>query len=100
MTLRYRVWSKKTEGRTARKSKGGTLAAGIYLQRGSTPSPSRRVITDSPYSGDFPQDRMDPVGRSPVSSLPVGVHPLWVSSLWTCTPNRLAVDWQRWSPSL
>ena len=37
MTLKNRRRSKKTEGRTRPKSKGGSLAVGTYLQRGSAP---------------------------------------------------------------
>ena len=33
MTLKNRGRSKKTEGRTRQKSKGGSLAVGIYLQK-------------------------------------------------------------------
>ena len=40
VNLKNRGWSKKTEGRTRPKSKGGSLAVGTYLQRGSaTPPP-------------------------------------------------------------
>ena len=38
VTLKNRGWSKKTEWQTILKSKGGSLAAGTYLQRGSAPS--------------------------------------------------------------
>ena len=37
MTLKNRGRSKKTEGRTGPKSRGGSLAVGTYLQRGSDP---------------------------------------------------------------
>ena len=39
MTLKNRGRSKKTEGRTRPKSKGGSLSVGTYLQRGSAPPP-------------------------------------------------------------
>ena len=34
-----RGWSKKTEGWTGLKNRGGSLAVGTYLQRGSAPPP-------------------------------------------------------------
>ena len=37
MTLKNRGRSKKTEGRTRPKSKGGSLVVGTYLQSGSAP---------------------------------------------------------------
>ena len=40
MTLKNRGRSKKTEWHTKAKSKGGSLAVGTYLQRGSAPPPS------------------------------------------------------------
>ena len=39
MTLKSRGRSKKTEGLTKPKSKGGSLAVGTYLQRDSAPHP-------------------------------------------------------------
>ena len=39
MTLKNRGQSKKTEGCTGPKNKGGSLAVGTYLQRGSAPPP-------------------------------------------------------------
>ena len=39
MSLKNRGQSKKTEGRTRQKSKGGSLAVGTYLQKGSAPPP-------------------------------------------------------------
>ena len=39
MTLKNRGAVKKSEGRTASKSRGGSLAVGTYLQRGSAPPP-------------------------------------------------------------
>ena len=39
MTLKNRGQSKKTEGRTVPKKRGGSLAVGTYLQRGSAPPP-------------------------------------------------------------
>ena len=39
VTLKNRGRSKKTEGRTRPKSRGGSLAVGTYLQRGSAPPP-------------------------------------------------------------
>ena len=38
-TIKNRGRSKKTQWQTALKSRGGSLAVGIYLQRGSTPPP-------------------------------------------------------------
>ena len=38
-TLTNRGWLKKTQGWTALKSRGSSLAVGIYLQRGSAPPP-------------------------------------------------------------
>ena len=43
MTLKNRGRSKKTEGRTRPKSKGGSLAVGTYLQRGSAPPPGHQL---------------------------------------------------------
>ena len=40
-TLKNRGQSKKTQGRTALKNRGGSLAVGSYLQRGSAPPPPR-----------------------------------------------------------
>ena len=42
MTFKNRGRSKKTEGRTRPKSRGGSLAVGTYLQRGSAPPPPPR----------------------------------------------------------
>ena len=42
MTLKIRGRSKKTEGWTGPKSRGGSLAVGTYLQRGSAPPPPER----------------------------------------------------------
>ena len=63
-TLKNRGWSKKTEGRTRPKCRGGSLAVGTYLQRGSAPPPPppglRGLKEDSVwerrlyYSGDGP----------------------------------------------
>ena len=39
VNLKNRGRSKKTEGRTRPKSRGGSLAVGTYLQRGSAPPP-------------------------------------------------------------
>ena len=39
MTLKNRGRLKKTQGWTAPKSRGGSLAVGTYLQRGSAPPP-------------------------------------------------------------
>ena len=39
VTLKNRGRSKKTEGQTRLKSKGGSLAVGTYFQRGSAPHP-------------------------------------------------------------
>ena len=39
MTLKIRGQSEKTERMTAQKNKGGILAVGTYLQRGSGPPP-------------------------------------------------------------
>ena len=39
MTLNNRGRSKKTEGWTGPKNKGGSLAVGTYLHRGSGPPP-------------------------------------------------------------
>ena len=50
MTLKNRGRSKKTEGRTRPKSKGGSLAVGTYLQRGSAP-PGRKTARGTGRAG-------------------------------------------------
>ena len=48
MTLKNRGRSKKTVGRTRPRNKGGTLAVGTYLQRGSAPPPPRVLDLPAP----------------------------------------------------
>ena len=49
VTLNNRGPSKKTEGRTRPKSKGGSLAVGTYLQRGSAPPSPLPRAPDVPH---------------------------------------------------
>ena len=53
MTLKNRGRSKKTEGRTRPKSKGGSLAVGTYLQRGSAPPPPGPQVCCQVESGSI-----------------------------------------------
>ena len=53
MTLKNRGRSKKTERRTRPKSRGGSLAVGTYLQRGSAPPPGVYLV-----QGVYPRNVM------------------------------------------